>query len=155
AVSDSHGGIYNEKGIDPVEALRHKERTHRLEGFSGTERISNSELLELDCEILVPAALENQITESNAAKIKAKILAECANGPTTTGADPILFENGVFRIPDILANAGGVSVSYYEWVQDSYSYFWSEEEVLKSLEKTMKRAFHEVYSVAQKNKVHM
>lgn len=155
AVSDSHCGIYSDKGINPVEALAHKAKTRRLEGFPGTDNITNSELLELDCEILVPSALENQITESNADKIKAKIIAECANGPTTPAADPILFEKGIFRIPDILANAGGVSVSYYEWVQDSYSYFWSEEEVLKSLEKTMKRAFHEVYAIAQKHKIHM
>jgi glutamate dehydrogenase (NAD(P)+) len=155
AVSDSHGGIFTSKGLNPVDALQFKSETGRLQGFPGTEKISNAELLELDCEILIPAALENQITMANADKIKAKILAECANGPTTPNADPILYQNGVFRIPDILANAGGVSVSYYEWVQDSYSYFWSEEEVLKSLEKTMTKAFHNVYEISLKRNVHM
>ncbi len=155
AVSDSHGGIYNDKGLNPVDAMAYKKESGRLQGFGGTDKITNEEILEVDCDILIPAALENQITEANANKIKAKILAECANGPTTPGADPILYEKGVFRIPDILANAGGVSVSYYEWVQDLYSYFWSEEDVLKSLEKTMIKAFHNVYETSQKHKVHM
>ncbi|MEW6731653.1 MAG: Glu/Leu/Phe/Val dehydrogenase [Acidobacteriota bacterium] len=155
AVSDSHGGIYSAKGIHPVDALKHKGETGKLQGFPATDNITNDELLELDCDILIPAALENQITEANASKIKTKILAECANGPTTPTADPILYDKGIFRIPDILANAGGVSVSYYEWVQDSYSYFWSEDEVLKSLEKTMVKAFYNVYETAQQHKVHM
>jgi glutamate dehydrogenase (NAD(P)+) len=155
AVSDSHGGVYNSKGLNPMDALTFKKENGRLQGFDNGDKISNSELLEVDCDILIPAALENQITAENAGKIKAKILAECANGPTTPAADPILYENGVFRIPDILANAGGVCVSYYEWVQDSYSFFWSEDEVLKSLEKTMVKAFHQVHETAKKHNVHM
>ena len=123
-------------------------------GAPGTDRISNEELLELKVDILIPAALENQITEENAPRIRPKILAEAANGPTTPDADPILHENGVFLIPDILANAGGVTVSYFEWVQDLANYFWTEDEVNQKLETIMRRSFADVVSIAEKNHVH-
>jgi glutamate dehydrogenase (NAD(P)+) len=150
AVSDSKGGIYNPKGIDPEAALRHKARTGALRGLPGTEAITNEELLELPCDILVPAALENQITRRNADRIRARLIAEAANGPTTPAADDILFERGITVIPDILANAGGVSVSYFEWVQDQYGFFWPEDEVLRHLERIMTRAFHEVRATAER-----
>lgn len=155
AVSDTRGGAFNVKGLDPVAALRHKENTGSVEGLKGTKPISNEDLLRLDCEILVPAALENQITLDNARDIKARIVAEAANGPVTPGADRILFENGVFDIPDILANAGGVTVSYFEWVQDQYGFFWSDAEVNRYLETIMVKAFHEVHAEAKKYKTHM
>jgi glutamate dehydrogenase (NAD(P)+) len=155
AVSDTRGGAFNAKGLDPVEALRHKEKTGSVVGLKGTKAITNADLLTLDCEILVPAALENQITLDNAGDIKARIVAEAANGPVTPGADRILFEKGIFDIPDILANAGGVTVSYFEWVQDQYGFFWSDEEVNRYLEKIMVTAFAEVLKQAKKYKVHM
>lgn len=155
AVSDTRGGVFNPKGIDPVKALAHKQKTGSLAGLRGTKPITNDDLLKLDCEILVPAALENQITLDNAGDIKAKIVAEAANGPVTPGADRILFENGVFDIPDILANAGGVTVSYFEWVQDQYGFFWTDKEVNSYLEKIMVKAFSEVHQKAKKYKTHM
>jgi glutamate dehydrogenase/leucine dehydrogenase len=155
AVSDTGGGIFDPKGFDPVAALRHKEKTGSVMGLKGTKTITNEDLLKLDCEILVPAALENQITLDNAADIKARIVAEAANGPVTPGADRILFEKGVFDIPDILANAGGVTVSYFEWVQDQYGFFWSDKEVNSYLEKIMVEAFREVHEQAKKYKTHM
>jgi glutamate dehydrogenase (NAD(P)+) len=155
AVSDSQGGILNGDGFDPLKVLAHKERTGSVKGFPGTDAITNEKLLELPCDVLVPAALENQIHMGNADRIKAKIVAEAANGPTTPGADEILHRNGIFFIPDILANAGGVTVSYFEWVQGLYSFFWEEEEVNQKLEKIMKRAFHEVHRTADKYGVHM
>lgn len=155
AVSDTKGGVFNPKGIDPIAVLKYKEQTGSVVDFKDTDRISNADLLTLDCEILVPAALENQINLGNAQQIKARIVAEAANGPVTPGADRVLFENGVFDIPDILANAGGVTVSYFEWVQDQYGFFWTDEEVNKYLEKTMVKAFCEVYEKARKYKVHL
>ena len=155
AVSDTRGGIYDPKGLDPKAALRYKEKTGSVVGLKGSKPISNEDLLRLDCEILVPAALENQITLSNAREIRARIVAEAANGPVTPGADRILFENGVFDIPDILANAGGVTVSYFEWVQDQYGFFWTDKEVNRYLEKIMVKAFREVHSKAKKYKTHM
>lgn len=155
AVSDSRGGAYNPKGLDPVGALKYKEERGSVGGYDGLDSITNEELLKLDCEILVPAALENQITLDNAADIKARIVAEAANGPITPGADRVLFENGVFDIPDILANAGGVTVSYFEWVQDQYGFFWTDEEVNRYLEKTMIKAFHEVHGLAKQHNVAM
>lgn len=151
AASDSHSGIYNTRGFDPAAAIEHKQKAGRLQGFSNAESISNAELLELDCDILVPAALENQITRENAARIKASIIAEAANGPTTPDADDILFENGKCVIPDILANAGGVSVSYFEWVQDMYGFFWPEAKVNDVLQQTMVNAFHDVRTLAEKH----
>lgn len=155
AVSDTRGGAFNAKGLDPTEALRHKEKTGSVQGLKGTKPISNDNLLKLDCEVLVPAALENQITLDNVREIKARIIAEAANGPVTPGADRVLFENGVFDIPDILANAGGVTVSYFEWVQDQYGFFWSDSEVNRYLETIMVKAFHEVHAKAKQYKTHM
>ncbi len=155
AVSDTKGGIFNPRGFDPIAASKRKEKTGSVVGFKNTEFITNGDLLTLDCDILVPAALENQINLDNAHLIKARIVAEAANGPVTPGADRVLFEKGIFDIPDILANAGGVTVSYFEWVQDQYGFFWSDEEVNKYLEKTMVKAFHEVYGKAQQHKTHL
>ena len=155
AASDSKGGIYNEHGIDPEVALRHKEETGSLVGFKGCDAISNQELLELRCDVLVPAALENTITLENADHVRAKIVAEAANGPTTPGADQILREKGIFVIPDILCNAGGVTVSYFEWVQDLYGFFWTEHEVNNYLERTMNSAFKDVHAASEKYRVDM
>ncbi len=154
AVSDSRGGITSSRGLDPKIIQEHKRDAGSVVGAAGTDRIGNSELLELKVDILVPAALENQITEDNAPRIKPRIIAEAANGPTTPDADPILHENGVFMIPDILANAGGVTVSYFEWVQDLANYFWTEEEVNQKLETIMKRSFGDVAALAEKHRVH-
>jgi glutamate dehydrogenase (NAD(P)+) len=155
AVTDTKGGIFNPNGFDPAAALKHKEETGSVIGFKDTEFISNADVLTLACEILVPAALENQINLDNAHLIKARIVAEAANGPVTPGADRVLFDKGIFDIPDILANAGGVTVSYFEWVQDQYGFFWTDKEVNQYLEKTMVNAFHEVYEKAQQYKVHL
>jgi len=155
AASDSKGGMYNSKGIDLAAALNYKEETGSLLGFPGCDRITNAELLELDCDILVPAALENTITLENADHVRARIVAEAANGPTTPGADRILGEKGIFVIPDILCNAGGVTVSYFEWVQDLYGFFWTEVEVNQYLERTMTSAFKEVYATSEKYRVDM
>lgn len=155
AVSDSLSGILNANGIDPVAALTHKQETGSLSGFRGADTITNEELLTLKCDVLVPAALENQITGQNADRIKAKIVAEAANGPTTPAADSVLSDGGVLVIPDILANAGGVTVSYFEWVQDLYGFFWSEKEVNNYLERTIVSAFQEVHETAQKHGVDM
>jgi len=150
AISDSKGGIYNPYGLDIPAVLEYKRKNDVVEGFPGTEPVTNAELLELDCTVLVPAALQTQITVNNADKIKAKIVAEGANGPTTPVADKILTEKGILVIPDILANSGGVTVSYFEWVQDIQSFFWSENEVNKRLENIMGRSFDEVLSTAKK-----
>jgi glutamate dehydrogenase len=155
AVSDSRGGIYNAKGIDPEKALEYKKKTGSVAGYPGCKDMTSEELLELECDILVPAALESQITKANADKIKAKIVAEGANGPTTPDADEILFRNGVFVIPDILANSGGVIVSYFEQVQNQMNYYWAEDEVRTKLERTIVSAFKEVLAVAQEYKVNM
>jgi glutamate dehydrogenase/leucine dehydrogenase len=155
AVSDSRGGIHSSSGLDPVAVQAHKKEAGTVAGMRGTDRLSNKELLELKVDVLVPAALENQITEENAPKIRPKILAEAANGPTTPEADPILHENGVFLIPDILANAGGVTVSYFEWVQDLANYFWSEDEVNQKLETVMRRSFQDVVAIGEKSHVPM
>jgi len=149
AASDSQGGVYNPKGMDPDALIAHKTETGSVVGFPGSESITNAQLLELDVDILVPAALENQITLENAAGIKAKISAELANGPTTPDADKILHENGVYVIPDFLCNAGGVTVSYFEQVQNSYNYFWKELEVHKLLDEKMTTAFHSVAETAK------
>jgi glutamate dehydrogenase (NAD(P)+) len=155
AVSDSTGGIYNPAGLDPSKVNAWKREHNTVVGFPGSEEISNSALLELDCDILVPAALENQITHANAPRIKAKIVAEAANGPTTPEADAILHERGIFLIPDILCNAGGVTVSYFEWVQDMQSFFWTEERINESLKGIMDRAFDSVYEMADLHDVDM
>jgi glutamate dehydrogenase (NAD(P)+) len=155
AISDSRGGVFNSRGIDPMKAARYKERSGTVVGMPGTSRISNDDLLTMKCDILIPAALENVITLNNADQIKAKIVAEAANGPTTPHADEVLARKGITMIPDILANAGGVTVSYFEWVQDLQSFFWSEAEVNAKLELVMRRAFHEVYETARKHRTHM
>ncbi len=154
AVSDSKGGIYNPDGLDPQAVLAHKQETGSVVDFPGAQNITNAELLELDVTVLIPAALENQITADNAANIKAKIVAELANGPTTPEADEILFKNGVYVIPDFLCNAGGVTVSYFEQVQNAYDYYWDEETVHERLDKKMTAAFHAVHEAAQKHGVH-
>ena len=154
AVSDSRGGIYNPDGLDFGAVTAHKKNTRSVVNFAGTKNISNEELLELDVDILVPAALENQIGDWNAANIKAKIVAELANGPTTPEADDILHKNGVFVIPDFLCNAGGVTVSYFEQVQNAYDFYWEEDEVYEKLDKKMTAAFHAVYNASQKYNVH-
>ena len=155
AVSDSKGGIYSVEGLNPEEVLSHKKKTGSVVGFSNTETITNEELLELEVDILCPAAIENQITGQNAANIKAKIVAEAANGPTTVDADRILYDNGVFVIPDFLCNAGGVAGSYFEWVQNNYGYYWSAEEFNTKLDTLMTDAFNQVLDIHLKNKVNM
>ena len=155
AVSDSKGGIVNPRGLDPLKALKFKEKSGSVVGLAGTSRVSNQELLELKCDILIPAALENVITSENASRIKARIIAEAANGPVTPMADDILTRNNVFLLPDILANAGGVTVSYFEWVQDLQNFFWEEDQVNAKLEAMMKRAFQEVHETSKRHKVNM
>jgi glutamate dehydrogenase/leucine dehydrogenase len=155
AVSDSKGGALNPKGLDPQKVLEHKNNTGSVVDYPGSSFITNEQLLELECDILVPAALENQITKANADKIKAKIVAEGANGPTTPEADEILFKKGVFVIPDILANSGGVIVSYFEQVQNQMNYYWSEEEVRDKLKDTITNAFHDVLGMSKQHNVNM
>ena len=155
AVSDSKGGTFDPKGLDPARLLEHKNKTGSVVAYPGSSPVTNEGLLELDCEILIPAALENQITSVNAARVKAKIIAEGANGPTTPEADSILFEKGVPVIPDILANAGGVIVSYLEQVQNQMNYYWTEEEVRAKLKDTITRAFKDVVALAKKHDVPM
>ena len=149
AICDSKVGLYSAEGIYVRGALKHKEETGSLKGFAGAKEIEPDEVLEVDCDILCPSALENSITLKNVAKVKAKIIAELANGPTTPASDRILEDSGVMLIPDILANAGGVTVSYYEWVQDQYSFFWSEDRINQTLEATIGKAFHEVHEKAK------
>ncbi len=155
AVSDSKGGIYSEKGLDLKKVTEHKEKTGTVQKFPGSKDVSNEGLLELKVDILVPAALENQITGKNAARIKAKIVAEAANGPTTPDADSILYKNGVFVIPDFLCNSGGVTVSYFEWVQNLYGYYWPAQEAYEKLDKIITKAFHDVVKMHEEKKVNM
>ncbi len=149
AISDIHGGIHNPKGLDIPRVMDHLAKHRTLEKYPEADPVSNHELLELDCEVLLPAATENQITSNNASRIKCKILAEGANGPTTAAADDILERNGVFVIPDILANAGGVTCSYFEWVQDRMGYFWKEDVVNERLQDIMVASFHDVSKYAE------
>lgn len=154
AISDISGGYYNAAGIDIPDALNYMNSNNRsLEGYSKAEKISNEELLELQCDVLIPAAKEDQIGRHNAHKIRARIVSEGANGPVTANADAILEENGVMVIPDILANAGGVTVSYFEWVQDRQGYFWTEERVNRRLNRMMRSAFDNLYSVSEEHKI--
>jgi glutamate dehydrogenase (NAD(P)+) len=150
AACDSKAGVYAENGIDMKRALSHKAETSSLAGLPGTKEISPDEIIGVDCDILLPSALENAITLANVGKVKARIIAELANGPTTPGADNVLAENGVLLIPDILANAGGVTVSYYEWVQDQNSFFWSEKQINETLEQTIRTAFNSVHETAKR-----
>jgi glutamate dehydrogenase/leucine dehydrogenase len=155
AVSDSRGGIYNADGINPQKVYDYKEKTGSVVNFEGAKSVSNEELLEVKCGILVPAALENQIMKENADNIKAKIVAEGANGPTTPQADRILFEKGIFLIPDILANSGGVASSYFEWVQNLTREHWTLEDTNRKLEMKMVKAFNDVYDLSKKHKTDM
>jgi glutamate dehydrogenase/leucine dehydrogenase len=151
-VSDSHGGVTSRTGINPYDLVKFKTKNGGVSGMPGTSDISNEELIETECDILVPAALENQITADNAGRVKARIVAEGANGPTTPAADEILFERSVYLVPDVLCNAGGVTVSYFEWVQDLQGFFWDEEQVNTQLERLMKKAFHDVNEMAVREK---
>ena len=153
AVSDSKGGIVNWEGLDPATVIAHKQRTGSVINLPGTKGISNEDLLELDVTVLFPSALENIITGENAGRIKAKISAELANGPTTPEADAVLFENGVYVIPDFLCNAGGVTVSYFEMCQNAYDYYWDLETVHRRLDDKMTDAFHAVNKMAEKYQV--
>jgi glutamate dehydrogenase/leucine dehydrogenase len=154
AISDSRGGVFNPRGIDPLKAFRYKERSGTVVGMPGAARISNDDLLTLKCDILVPAALENVITLHNADQIKAKIVAEGANGPTTPHADEVLARKNIFLLPDVLANAGGVTVSYFEWVQNLQGAVWQESEVIGKLDFIMRRAFADVHASMRKNRAH-
>jgi len=154
AISDSRGGVFNPRGIDPLKAFRYKERSGTVVGMPGASRISNDDLLTLKCDILVPAALENVITLHNADQIKAKIVAEGANGPTTPHADEVLARKNIFLLPDVLANAGGVTVSYFEWVQNLQGAVWQESEVIAKLDFIMRRSFADVHASMRKNRAH-
>ena len=155
AVSDTAGGIYSEKGLDADEVMSHKKKTGSVAGFPGASAISNEDLLELDVSLRMPSAIEQVITDANAAKIKAKIICELANGPTTPEADEVLAKNGVHIIPDFLANAGGVTVSYFEMVQNFYMYYWTEEEVHTRLDQKMSGAYHAVLHASRKHSINM
>ncbi len=155
AVSDVYGAIRNPNGLDIPAVVEHVKKTGSVRDFPESEAIGNTELLESECDILVPAALENQITSANANRIRAKVIVEGANGPTTPEADKVLFENGIFLVPDILANAGGVTVSYFEWVQNMQALFWTEEDINKRLSDIMSRSFAEVYDIAQRHRINM
>ncbi|MEN3035690.1 MAG: glutamate dehydrogenase, partial [Candidatus Methanosuratincola sp.] len=155
AVSDSKGGIYNKDGLNVNAVADFKAKTGSVANFPGAKSITNEELLEAACDILIPAALENQINASNADKINAKLVAEGANGPIAPEADEILFQKGIMVIPDILANAGGVSTSYFEWVQNLQNYYWTLEEVRTKLDALMVKAFNNVYEKANKHKIDM
>lgn len=155
AVSDSQGGVYNKNGLQVGTLRKHKEKTGSVVGFPGAKSISNEDLLETECTILIPAALENQITKKNAGKIGAKIMAEAANGPTTPDADDILYKNKVLVIPDVLANGGGVTVSYFEWLQNLRRDYWSENDVNERLDRNITKAFLDVYETHEKYGVNM
>ncbi len=155
AASDSKGGIYNPKGLDPKQVVDYKLKKGSLQGFPGAEAVTNEQLLEMEVTVLFPSALENVITDSNASKIKCRVSCELANGPTTPEADEILYANNIFVIPDFLANAGGVTVSYFEQVQNTYNFYWPLDEVHRRLDEKMTRAFHGVYQMYQREKVNM
>jgi len=155
AVSDSSGAVYNADGLDIPRVIAHKQQTGSVAGFATAEDILGEELLAVKCDVLVPAALENAIHQNNADSIRARIIAEGANGPTTPAAQTILDDKNIFVLPDILANAGGVTVSYFEWVQSLQSYFWSEDEVNTKLSEVMLQAFEDVHRIAQENGTNM
>ena len=155
SVQDHTGSLHRSSGIDTVALLEHVAKTGGVGGFTGADPVANEEFWTIESDILIPAALENQITEKNAARIKTKIIVEGANGPTTTAADDILHDKGVLVIPDVVANAGGVTVSYFEWVQDFSSFFWTEDEINQRLERVMREAFNAVWQVASENQVSM
>jgi glutamate dehydrogenase/leucine dehydrogenase len=153
--SDSTGAIVARGGLDPAALEKHKTQTGSVKGFPGTEPIGADDLLALECEVLVPAALENAITKEMAPRVRARVVAEAANGPTTPGADAVFKERGIMVIPDILCNAGGVTVSYFEWVQGLQAFFWDEAEVNSNLDRIMKRAFAEVHKVSTERRLDM
>jgi glutamate dehydrogenase/leucine dehydrogenase len=153
ALSDTRGGVTNSRGIDPIKAMRYKERSGTVVGMPGASRVSNDDLLAMKCDILIPAALENVITLQNAESVKARVVAEAANGPTTPHADEILARRGITVLPDILANAGGVTVSYFEWVQNQEGLLWDSDEVNVRLEKVMVRSFHDMVEAMRKHHV--
>jgi glutamate dehydrogenase (NAD(P)+) len=155
AASDSRGGVYNAKGIDAKALVDYKLRSGILQGFPGAEAISNEDLLTMEVTVLFPAALENVITKENAGKVRCKISCELANGPTTPEADGILYNKGILLLPDFLANAGGVTVSYFEQVQNTYNYYWELHEVHRRLDEKMTRAFHAVYDMSQREKINL
>jgi len=155
AASDSKGGVYNPKGIDAKALVDYKLRSGVLQGFPGAAEISNEDLLAMEVTVLFPAALENVITKENAGKVRCKIACELANGPTTPDADAILYDKGLLLLPDFLANAGGVTVSYFEQVQNTYNYYWELHEVHRRLDEKMTRAFHAVYEMSQREKINM
>src|SRR3989338_2846478 len=154
-LSDSRGGIVNPKGLDPVAVEKHKTKTGAVQNFPGAKNVTNSQILTTPCDILVPAALENQILKENAGKLKCRAIVELANGPTTPEADEKLFKKGIIVVPDILANAGGVTVSYFEQVQNAYNYYWSEKEVLEKLEPIMVDSFNAVWAAKEKYRCDM
>jgi len=154
-LSDIKGGVYNPAGIDVYTALRYSKEHGNLAGLPGTELVTNDELMELSCDILIPAALENQLTGRNAARVKARLVVEAANGPTTPDAEAILYDNGVTIVPDILANAGGVTVSYFEWVQDLQRFFWAEHEINDRLETIMTRSYYAVRHKAREQQTNL
>jgi glutamate dehydrogenase (NAD(P)+) len=150
AISDTKGGIYSEKGLDFDKLMEHKKKTGTVQNFPGTKNITNEELLELDVDVLIPAAIENQLRADNANKVKAKVILELANGPTTPEADDIFFKRKILVLPDFLSNAGGVTVSYFEWVQNQAGYYWTEKEVYDRLDQKMTEATHAVLDAAKK-----
>lgn len=154
-ISDSKGGIYNEQGLKVDAVFNFKAKNGTVVGFPGAKVLTNEEILEQECDILIPAALENQINEKNANRIKTKLILEGANGPTTPEADEMLYKRGVMVVPDILANAGGVSVSYFEWIQNLQGYYWSKEEVFDKLDKLLVKAFNKVYETYEEYKIDM
>ena len=153
AISDTKGGIYSEKGLDFDKLMEHKKKTGTVQNFPGTKNITNEELLELDVDVLIPAAIENQLRADNANKVKAKVILELANGPTTPEADDIFFKRKILVLPDFLSNAGGVTVSYFEWVQNQAGYYWTEKEVYERLDQKMTEATHAVLDAAKKYNV--
>ncbi|MGM5480653.1 MAG: Glu/Leu/Phe/Val family dehydrogenase [Nanobdellota archaeon] len=153
AISDSSTGVYEDNGIDVDNAMKYKQENKKLKGFMPDNEINGDDVLTLDVDVLVPAALENQITEKNANDVKANMIVELANGPITPPADKILSEKGISIIPDVLANAGGVTVSYFEWVQNNYGYYWSETEVLEKLEKIMVKSFKDIHELVKEKDV--
>jgi glutamate dehydrogenase (NAD(P)+) len=155
AASDTQGGVYDERGFDPVALLEYKKRNHTVVGFPGTQEVSIPGVLEVPCDILIPAATENQLTAQNAPRVQARLIAEAANGPTTPEADAVFRERGIRVIPDVLANAAGVTVSYFEWVQDLQSFFWTSEEIAAKLSHVMTRAYQDVDRLAHDNETDM
>ena len=154
AATDSRGGVFNSGGLDPKALVKYKLETGAVSGFPGSKPISNEEVLELQCDVLYPSALEGVLTGANAGKVKARIICELANGPTTPDADKIFFEKGIYVLPDFLANAGGVTVSYFEQVQNTYNYYWALGDVHQQLDRKMTSAYRSVYEMAKKAKVH-